>query len=129
MEDRTYIAVGVRTDTGSGVPFESEHIVAVPVTGSGTGVGPIIDTAQYTQLSLAFITTAAANAGGKVQLQESVDGINFTDLVASATLTAAGSSSVVHSAAFGKYIRATIETNGAGTDSVTGVALVHLKGA
>ena len=128
MEDRTYIAVGVRTDAGSGVPFESEHIVAIPVTGSGTGVGPVIDTAQYTQLALAFIATAAANAGGKVQLQESVDGLNFTDLVASATLTAAGTS-VVHSAAFAKYVRATIETNGAGTDSVTGVALLHLKGA
>ena len=128
MEDRTYIAVGVQTNTGSGVPFESEHVFPVPVTGSGTGVGPIIDTGQYTQLSMAFIATAAANAGGKVQLQESVDGLNFTDLVVSATLTAAGSS-VVHSAAFAKYIRATIETAGAGTDSVTGVALLHLKGA
>jgi len=128
MEDRTYIAVGVQTNTGSGVPFESEHVIAVPVTGSGTGVGPIIDTGQYTQLSMAFIATAAANAGGKVQLQESVDGVMFTDLVASATLTATGAS-VVHSAAFAKYIRATIETAGGGADSITGVALVHLKGA
>tara|TARA_R100001594_G_scaffold3400_4_gene12863 strand:- start:16341 stop:16727 length:387 start_codon:yes stop_codon:yes gene_type:complete len=128
MEDKTYIAIGVRTDTGSGVPFESEHIVAVPVGGGGSAVGPIIDTGQYTQLSMAFIATAAANAGGKVQLQESVDGVMFTDLVASATLTAAGTS-VVHSAAFAKYIRATIEAGSGGTDSITGVALVHLKGA
>ena len=128
MEDKTYIAIGVRTDTGSGVPFESEHVVAIPVGGGGSAVGPIIDTGQYTQLSVALIATAAANNGGKVQLQESVDGINFTDLVATSALTGAGHA-IAHSSAFAKYVRATLESTGGGGDTITGVALLHLKGA
>ena len=122
MRDINVVALGTVTTS-----FGNETITDVVATTASPQVGKSVSLAIYKHLTAQFIVSAAANGGGAMQLQESTDNVNWSNIGSpTAALTAAGSA-IVHSTQFGNYVRAVVAGAGGGADSVTGHVRFYAK--
>jgi hypothetical protein len=79
---------------------------------SATGAGTALDGLSVRQNATIAVTTSAGVSAGSVQLQGSLDGVNFFDLGSPVSTTAASTTTqVVVSNAYARYVRANVGTS------------------
>ena len=121
MRSTSVIALGTVTDS-----FGNKTVTDVVATNGAPQIGDEIDLSLYNHFTAQLIVSAAANAGGAMQMQESTDLTNWTNIgTASATLAAAGSA-IIHGTNFGQWVRVVMAVGNPG-DSITGHVRLYAK--
>ncbi len=95
---------------------------------SAASNGSILDGLCVRQNAVISVTLSAAATGGAVQLQASLDGVNFWNAGSAITPTTAGTSATVVQNVMGRYFRAAITTPIAGAGSPTVTVSVGCSG-
>tara|TARA_R110002012_G_scaffold60724_1_gene159042 strand:- start:4242 stop:4625 length:384 start_codon:yes stop_codon:yes gene_type:complete len=124
MRETNIVALGTVTRV-SGV----DVITDVQAIGGAAGaqIGTAVDLSLYNQFTVQVIISATNAAGGAVQVQESTDLANWTDIGApTATFTAAGTA-IIHGTQFGKWVRVVMADTGAAAASITGHVRIYAK--
>ena len=122
MRSTSVIALGTVTDS-----FANKTVTDVTAAGGTPQVGAEIDLSLYDHFTAQLIVSAAAGAGGAMQMQESTDLVNWANIgTASAALAAAGST-IIHGTNFGQWVRVVMSDGGAGPDSITGHVRIYAK--
>jgi len=124
MRDTNVVALGTVAYS-----FGNETITDVTATGGAGGaqIGEPIDLSIYNHFTAQLVVSAANSAGGAIQMQESTDLVNWSNIGSpSATLTAAGSA-IVHGTSFGKWVRVVMSDALTAGDSITGHVRIYAK--
>ena len=79
--------------------------------GTTTGAGTVLDNGGCAANHTAFTVTSSGVSAGAVQLQGSLDNVNWANLGSALTLTASSAQSVSVSGAPFQFIRANVSTN------------------
>lgn len=124
MRDTNVVALGTVTRV-SGVDVITD-VVAVGGA-AGAQVSNAIDVSLYNHFTVQAIISATNAAGGAVQVQESTDLANWTDIGSPTATFTSGGTAIIHGSQFGKWIRVVMADTGAAAASITGHVRVYAK--
>lgn len=82
--------------------------VSIKAGASNTGPGAIVDLGNVRQVTGMVVTTSAGVSAGSVQLTGSVDGVNFYNIGAAISTTAASTTTGQSAIGLARYLQAVI---------------------
>jgi type 1 fimbria pilin len=95
---------------------------------SAVGAGSVLDGLAVRTNAVMSTTLSSTATGGAIQLEASLDGVNFWAVGSAVTPTSAGTSATTQTNVFARYFRAHVTTAIAGTGSPTVTVSVGVSG-